>query len=323
MKRAVVAASIAAGVLLVALLPVFVKSDYPLGVMIGVLLAVSLGAAWNIIGGFAGQYSLGHSAYFGVGAYTIVVLLGRGIAPWWGALLGSILASAVALLIGSICLRLRGAYFVLASIAVAEILRLLALWAKSLTNGAEGILVGEFPPFTIFGHFVTDFTGKPPFFYMALGLAVFCVATNGVIKRTKLGYYLQAIREDQDAAWSLGIPLALYKNAALLISAALAAQAGALTATYVAFMDPNAMLGLDVSVRAVLVCILGGLGTVWGPVAGAIVFALLDEALLRYLTQSHLFGLGMLLILAILFLPDGLAGLAARLRVKARAKARA
>ena len=311
--------AIAAGVAAVALLPVFVKSDYPLGVMIGVLVAISLGASWNVIGGFAGQYSLGHSAYFGIGAYTIVVLLGRGIAPWWGALLGSVLAAAVALLIGSICLRLRGAYFVLASIAVAEILRLLALWAKPVTNGAEGILVGEFPPLTVAGHLVTDFSGKLPFFYMALGLAIFSVAVNAVIVRTKLGYYLQAIREDQDAAWSLGIPLALYKNAALLISAALAAQAGALTATYVSFIDPNAMLGLDVSVRAVLVCILGGVGTVWGPVAGAVVFALLDEALLRYLTQSHLLGLGLLLILAILFLPDGLMGLAARLRRRVRA----
>ncbi len=318
MKRVGAAASIAAGVAAVALLPVFVKSDYPLGVIIGVLLAVALGSAWNVIGGFAGQYSVGHSAYFGVGAYTIVILLGRGIAPWWGALAGSAIAAAVALVIGSICLRLRGAYFVLASIAVAEILRLLALWAKSLTNGAEGILVGEFPPFTLFGHTVTDFTGKLPFFYMALGLALFCIAVNAVIARTKLGYYLQAIREDQDAAWSLGIPLALYKNAALLISAALTAQVGALTATYVAFMDPNAMFGLDVSVRAVLVCILGGVGTVWGPVAGAIVFALLDEALLRYLTQSHLLGLGVLLVAAILFLPDGLAGLAVRRR-RARA----
>ena len=303
---------IGAGVIAVALIPLFVHSDYPLGVMIGVLLAVSLGAAWNIIGGFAGQYSLGHAAYFGIGAYSIVILLGRGIAPWWGALLGSALAAAVALVIGSITLRLRGAYFVLASIAVAEILRLLALWAKSLTNGAEGILVGEFPPLTLLGHTLTDFTGKPPFFYMALALAVFAVAVNALIKRLKLGYYLQAIREDQDAAWSLGIPLALYKNAALLISAALAAQTGALTATYISFIDPNAVLGLDVSVRAVLVCILGGVGTVWGPVAGAVVFALLDEALLRYLTQSHLLGLGLLLILAILFLPDGLAGLVRR-----------
>lgn len=309
MKRGIL---IAAGVAAVAALPWFVKSDYPLGVMIGVLLAVSLGASWNIIGGFAGQYSLGHSAYFGIGAYAIVILLGRGIAPWWGALAGSVVAAAVALVIGSITLRLRGAYFVLASIAVAEILRLLALWAKPLTNGAEGILVGEFPPLTVSGHLVTDFTGKRPFFYMALGLAIFAVLVNAAILRTKLGYYLQAIREDQDAAWSLGIPLALYKNAALLLSAALAAQTGALMATYVAFIDPNAMLGLDVSVRAVLVCILGGVGTVWGPVAGAIVFALLDEALLRYLTQSHLLGLGVLLVLAILFLPDGLAGLLRR-----------
>jgi branched-chain amino acid transport system permease protein len=316
MKRTL---AIAAGLMLAALVPFFVKSDYPLGVMIGVLLAISLGASWNIIGGFAGQYSLGHSAYFGIGAYSIVVLLGRGIAPWWGALAGSAIAAAVALVIGSITLRLRGGYFVLASIAVAEILRLLALFAKSITNGAEGILVGEFPPLTLAGHQVTDFTGKPPFFYMALGLAIFCVAANAVIARTKLGYYLQAIREDQDAAWSLGIPLALYKNAALLISAALAAQAGALTATYVAFIDPNAMFGLDVSVRAVLVCILGGVGTVWGPVAGAIVFSLLDEALLRYLTQSHLLGLGVLLIAAILFLPDGLVGLFARLGRRARA----
>ena len=298
-----------AGIVLVALVPVFVHSPYLLHVAILVLLAAALGLAWNVVGGWAGQYSVGHAAYFGVGGYTVCILLGRGIGPGWGALLGVVLAVAVSLVIGSICLRLRGAYFVLASIAVAEILRLTALAWTSLTKGAEGILISDLPPLSLFGHVVTDFSGKEPFLYLALALAALGVAVNEALSRTKLGYLLQAIREDQDAAWSLGIPLSLYKNAALAISAALASLAGALTAMYVAFLDPHAGFGLEVSVQAVLICILGGIGTVFGPVLGALVLVLLDEGLRTWLTQGHALVYGLLLVLAILFLPDGLMGL--------------
>lgn len=298
-----------ATVVLVGLLPLVVHSPYLLHILILVLLAAALGLAWNVVGGWAGQYSVGHAAYFGIGGYTLSILVARGIAPGWGALAGMVIAVAISIVIGSICLRLRGAYFVLASIAVAEILRLTALAWKTLTNGAEGILINELPPLTLFGHVVTDFSGKEPFVYLALLLAFVGVAVNEALTRTKLGYMLQAIREDQDAAWSLGIPLAFYKNAALSISAALTALVGAVTAMYILFLDPHAAFGLEVSVQAVLICILGGIGTVAGPVLGAVVIVLLDEGLRTWLTQGHALVYGLLLVLAILFLPDGLMGL--------------
>jgi branched-chain amino acid transport system permease protein len=291
-------------------------SPYVLHIVILVLLAIALGEAWNIVGGWAGQYSLGHAAYFGIGAYGTLILMSseRHVPFWWGALASALLAVVVAIVIGAICFRLRGAYFVLASIAVAEICRLFALWWKPVTNGAEGLLVSDLPPLKLGERVITDFAGKEPFAVLALGLALLGIAVNFAVSRTKLGYYLQAIREDQDAAWSLGIPLALYKNIALALSAALAALVGALTAVYVGFIDPHAVLGLDVSVQAVLVCILGGIGTVWGPVAGAVVLVLLDEGLRAWLTQGHALIYGLLLMAAILFMPEGLVGLLRRRR---------
>src|SRR5262249_20421296 len=163
----------------------------------------------------------------GLGAYgSFILLQTHHIAPWFGVWAAVAISTLVALIVGSITFRLRGPYFVLASIAVAEIIRLLALNLKDLTNGAEGILASVLPPLQIGSHVITDWNSKTPYYYMGLAMAVFCIAVNFAVKRSKPGYYFQAIREDQDAAHSLGIPLTLYKNVALLISAACTALAG-------------------------------------------------------------------------------------------------
>jgi len=302
-----------------ALIPLWVQSPYALHIFILLFIAIALGESWNVIGGFAGQYSVGHAAWYGLGAYGAFILLQRkAIAPWFGVWVAVAAAVIIALVVGWITFRLRGPYFVLASIAVAEIIRLAALNWKELTNGAEGILAADAPPLRLGGTVITDWNSKTPFFYMGLAMALFCIAVNFLVKRSKLGYYLQAIREDQDAAHSLGIPLTLSKNTALAISAACTALAGSFAAFYIGFIEPQGVFGIEVSIQMVLTCIIGGIGTVAGPVIGAVVVVLLSEALRASLSSAHLLVYGVLVIIVILTMPDGFVGfIGQRLRRKA------
>jgi branched-chain amino acid transport system permease protein len=334
-------------VVALALFPQFVKKPYVLHMGVVLFIAVVQGQAWNVIGGYAGQYSVGHSAYFGIGAYVTTMLLEvNKIPPWWG--IWAAIASAVLLsiIIGSITFRLRGPYFVLASISVAEIIRLAALYWKGFTRGAEGFLLSDIPALKI-GSTEIEFFTKRPFYFAALALAVISIGANWAVQHSKLGYYLQAIREDQDAAHSLGINLAFYKNVALAISAAFTAWAGGLYAMFVKFIDPNTVFGLDISVQIVLICIIGGIGTILGPVIGAMVLVPLSEVLRNpkglvqlgllppdsgfvtfietHLSNAHLLVYGILVVLVILFAPDGVVGLirGGMSRVRRRSSARA
>lgn len=325
------------GVLLIAgllIFPNFVTSPYALHIMILLFLSTIQGEAWNLIGGYTGQYSVGHAAYFGAGAYTTMILLQfRQIPPWYGMLAGILVALVVSLIIGAICFRLRGPYFVLASIAVAEIMRLSAMNLKELTNGAEGILTTELPPFRIGATLITDFASKVPFYYIALAIALVTILATWLVQNSKLGYYFQAIREDQDAAHSLGINLTLHKNVALAISAVFTSLAGSFYGIYIGFIDPPTVLSLDISVQIVLICIIGGIGTIWGPVIGALVLVPLSEALRsnliaqmifkagltseesglgiflkEHLAHAHALIYGILVVIVILFMPDGVLG---------------
>jgi branched-chain amino acid transport system permease protein len=316
------------------LFPRFVESPYALHIMILFFLSTIMGESWNILGGYTGQYSVGHAAYFGTGAYVTMMLMQyRQIPPWYGVWAGAAVVVVVALIIGSICFRLRGPYFVLASIAVAEILRLSAMNLKELTNGAEGILATEIPPLKIGGVIVTDFLSKVPFYYTGLAFALLTIIVNYFIQHSKLGYCFQAIREDQDAAHSLGINLTFYKNIALVISAVLTSLAGSFYAVYIGFIDPSTVLPLDVSVQIVLICIIGGIGTIYGPVIGSLLLVPLSEGLrsnmiaqaifktgmvteesgtgifLREnLSHAHALIYGILVVIVILFMPDGVLG---------------
>ena len=328
-------------------IPRYVQSPYALHMMILLFLSVMMGQSWNILGGYAGQHSVGHAAYFGVGAYTTMMLMySKQIPPWIGVWAGIGLVIIVALIIGSICFRLRGPYFVLASIAVAEILRLSAINLTSLTNGAEGILVTEIPPFKIGETLVTDFITKVPFYYIGLALVVLTLVITYLVQHSKLGYFFQAIREDQDAAHSLGISISLYKNIALIISAVLTSLAGGFYGIYVGFVDPPTVFGLDVSVQIMLICIIGGMGTLWGPVLGSLVLVPLSEALRsnmiteglvkiglvsadskvglflkENLAHAHVLLYGILVVVVILFMPDGLMGFLKKMTLRRKQEA--
>ena len=319
--------------------PQTMSSPYGLHLMILLFLSVAMGESWNVIGGYCGQYSVGHAAYFGVGSYAALMLLQyKHVAPWWGVWAALVAALVVSLLIGTICFRLRGPYFVLASIAVAEIIRLIVLNWKPFTNGAEGILLADIPALKLGDRVITDWLSKTPFYYLGLALALTTLLVNYLVQHSKLGYYLQAIREDQDAAHSLGINLSLYKNVALAISALFTALSGIFYGLYIGFIDPPSVLGVDLSVQMVLICIIGGIGTNFGPVVGALVLVPLSEALRaniltkllfaagvvkessavggflkENLAHAHVLIYGILVVVVILFMPDGVLGFTKKL----------
>lgn len=351
--------------------PSFVESPYARHIMVLLFLSTILGESWNIIGGYTGQYSVGHSAYFGAGAYGTLIVMNAArfdqdkllelkdlaqnshlsalllsaheLHPWTGVLIGMIAALALSLIIGGICFRLRGPYFVLASIAVAEIVRISVLNLSDLTQGAEGILISDLPPIIIGGVTITDFSNKAPFYYIGLILTLLTILVTWLIQNSKPGYFFQAIREDQDAAHSLGINLTFHKNSALAISAILTSLAGSFYAIYIKFIDPTTVLSLDLSVQIVLIGIIGGIGTIYGPVVGALVLVplsevlrsnLLGESLVKsgvvnpesgighFLTENlshaHVLIYGILVVLVILFMPEGVLGFIKKITAKKR-----
>ncbi len=303
------------------LFPLIVHDHYHQHLMILVLMWVVIGSGWNVIAGYTGQVSFGDAAFFGTGAYTAGLFVTKlGISAWWGMLFGGIAAMAIAFPFGWICFRLRGAYFALATLALNEVMRHIATIWESLTDGMVGILVMQ------------TFVSKVPYYYIALGLAVVSVIGVQVIMGSKWGYYFVSIREDQDAAESLGINTHYYKMLSLNVAAFLTGMAGALFMNYMGFIDPEVVFSLhDISIMAILVGIVGGVGTLYGPVVGAFVMVAVHEFFrtgffgffkgiaaltgsdmiivwAKYVMQAHVLGFGILVVLVILLLPNGIVG---------------
>ena len=269
-------------VLLAALiyLPYVVKGTSHQNVLILILLAAQLGVAWNIVGGYAGQISLGHVAFFGVGAYTSTVLFTRFLVnPWLGAFAGGLLAMLLSLVIGWSCFRLKGHYFAMATIAVASIVQIVFTnW--NLVGAAVGLTI----PMTDTGWTYLVFDTKMPYYDLALGLLVATLVVNLAIERSYVGFYLRAIKDEPDAAESLGVNLTRYKQLALAASSFFTALGGSLYAQKELYIDPGSVLSTSLSIKMALVAILGGAGTLFGPVVGAAVLTLIDE------TTRTLFG---------------------------------
>lgn len=295
--------------------PLVLKNPYWLNVLILVLVWTALGTAWNILGGYAGQLSLGHSAFFGLGAYTLAIAATRfGWSPWLGILLGMALAVPLSLFIGSITFRLHGPYFVLGTLAIGEVLRLIALAWRSVTNGAVGIMV----PRLFMG------ISRAPFYWFIAVVAILAVGLTWWLERNKVGYYFTAIREDQETAESIGINTTGYKNLALVMSAVIAAVTGAFYASYLSYIEPDIVLSEPVSLQMAIVAIIGGRGTVFGPAVGATLLVLASELFRAQFKQAHLLIYGLLLMAAILFLPGGVLGtIQQRLKDRRAAKAAA
>ena len=293
---------------LAALAPVLVRDAYLLDGLVLILLWGSGAAAWNVAGGYAGQVSLGHSVFFGLGAYSAALLGTRwGLSPWIGLAVGAALAIAVGIVIGFLSNRLRGPYFVLATIAFSQVLLIGASRWRGFTSGSEGIPVPFRPGFWTLG--IAD---KRVWVYLVLALAVGIYLVELYLERSRRGYQLAAVREDEDAALSLGVPARRLKVAAIAASAALTAVCGALWAQYVGFVDPFYVFSVDLSVRFALGAVLGGLGTALGPFVGAALVTMLETYLrARFggigagLVGIYLIIYGVALIAIVRFAPQG------------------
>jgi branched-chain amino acid transport system permease protein len=279
-------------------LPLVVRSPYYLHLLILFLLWVGLGESWNLLGGFTGQVSFGHAAFFGVGAYaTSLLYIGPGIPLVVASILGGLLAAALSVPIGLICFRLRGPYFALTMLGISEILRIVAINWRSLTKGPVGIL---FPP--IFGN-------KLPFYYSVLALAALSMAAVWLVLRSKAGFYFRALRDDQDAANALGINPTRFKLLSLLVSAFLTGLLGGFFAPYQGYIDPDVVFSIpDISIAMIVVVVLGGMGSLWGPPVGATIVVIVSEFLRTTVGGAHLLVYSAVIIAIVVFLPDGLVG---------------
>ncbi|MCF2522678.1 branched-chain amino acid ABC transporter permease [Bradyrhizobium sp. G127] len=284
---------------------------YTIRVLCIALLFAALAQAWNIVGGLARQTSLGHAAFFGAGAYTSTLLLiNFGISPWLGMIAAAVIGGIMAFLIALPTMRLRGHYFALATLAFAEVMRVIGNSWSSVTGGPVGLSV----PFRPDSLWMLQFKVARPYFWIMLAALVAVTAVFVAISSSKIGYRLRAIRENVDAAEAIGIDTAGTKIIAAVISGAITASLGTLYAQFQFFFDPDTVFGLaSISVRIALIAIIGGIGTVAGPIIGALFIIPLEELANTFLSGGAAgvsqLAYGLLLIAVILLEPRGLIAL--------------
>jgi branched-chain amino acid transport system permease protein len=276
-------------------------------ILVLVIMYSMIGMAWNLLGGYCGQVSFGHAAFFGMGAYSAGLLYHHlGLSAWWGLLISVPVLTVFSLMIGFICLRLRGPYFALATLAMGEVFRVTAENLVKFTGGDVGILIRE-----------RTWVVKTWYYYIILLLGIGAFLLVKKVIESKWGYYFVSIREDQDAASSLGINTTLYKTIALCLSGALTGVAGAFYMNYMGYIDPKIVFALhDISIVTIMVVMVGGVATYWGPTVGAIIMVFLAELIRSNpsLGVAHQTLFGILLIIIIIFLPNGIVGDFTKLR---------
>lgn len=291
-----------------AAVPAVTSDNTALNFMVGALIVALAAQGWNLLGGFGGQLSFGHAAFYGTGAYVTALLQQRyGVNAWAGAALGVVAGALVGAVIGFLSFRagLRGSYFALVTLAFAEVLRILAN-AAPLTGGAAGLLVRLDVRATNF-----QFASRVTFFYVALGCVAAALLLTWSIGRSRFGAQLAAVRENEEAARALGIDAFATKLRAITLSAAITAAAGVLYVQYYLYIDAGLAYGTAVSVAALLAPVIGGVGTVLGPVVGAVALESLGQ--LTRLVAGPVPGVdqvlfGLMLVAAIAFVPGGLVG---------------
>jgi branched-chain amino acid transport system permease protein len=311
-----------AAILIIAALPLLNSKPYFLQVFIMIMLFAYLSSAWNIIGGYTGLLSLGHSAYMGIGAYVSTILfIEYHLTPWVGMIIGGLIAGLFSLLIGYPTFKLRGTYYTLATIAFLNVIGIVVLANQTIfgftIRGAQGLSI----PWKGNSLLNMQFTSKVPYYYLILGFLLLVVGTSYFIKRSRMGYYLAAIKTNQEAASSLGVNVTYYKLLAQLISAFFTAVGGTFYAQFILFIDPLRLLGFDLSFEMALFSVIGGQGTVLGPILGAFILVPISE-----LTRSSITGnlaalpviiYGLCLMVIIYYLPEGIIKYVPRL-IKAR-----
>lgn len=296
--------------------PVFINNSFWLHMAILIFIYGILGLSWNLIGGYTGQVSFMQAIFFGIGAYTSSVLSTKfGVNPWVGMLVGSCIAVIFSILIGIPVFRLKGHYFAIATLALGEIIiTLIRRW--NFIGGATGLYI----PMKAEGLINFQFhNSKISYYYISLGLLIFSVLLSYIIQNSKLGYYFKSIKENEIAAKSLGIDIARNKLIAFALSAFIAAFAGSFYAQYTLYIDPESVLSVIISLQICFIVILGGAGTIVGPIIGAAVLMVLQQFVSAYFGGAraiHLLIYGGLIVLIQVFEPDGLVAIYKKLYKK-------
>ncbi|WP_191578493.1 MULTISPECIES: ABC transporter permease subunit [Achromobacter] len=290
------------------LVPVVMGTPFWTNLFVLLFVFSALSVAWNIVGGYAGQLSLGHAVFYGIGGYTATLLTQNfGISPWIGMFAGAAISAAVAILISYPTLRLRGPFFALATIAILEVVRLLVIHEESWTGGSSGISL----PLNIGWAWIV-FREKINYVIIAFGLFVLVTWVSWYIRKSRIGHYLIAIREREDAALAVGIHTVRVKIIAAVVSAVLTSIIGTFHITYLTFVDPSSAFSLELSIQVAMFALIGGLGTVSGPIAGTFLVLPIAELARGWLSSvgNGMHGLiyGLILVAVVLTIPRGLAG---------------
>ena len=287
---------------LLVIYPLLVSNRFFLHLSIMVLLYALLGMSWNLLGGYTGQISFGHAAFFGTGAYTSTILLLRfGISPWLGMFAGAVLALLLSLPLGWLTFRLRGPYFALSTLAFAEIVRVIVFNWDALTGGGDGLNI------------LSDLGGIVRFYYIILALAIAAFLVIRAFVRSRWGYFLNAIREDEDAAEALGVPATRMKVIALVVSAFFVALGGSFFASYQLYINPDLVYESQISIQMIVVTIVGGIGTLEGPAVGALIIVPLSEYFRSLSPVANPLIYGLFIVVFMLFLPEGIVSAVRRL----------
>ncbi len=300
-----VLAAFAAAVALLWVAPLVVPlSDYTHDIVGLTFMFIAAALAWNWLGGYVGQISFGHAAMFGVGGFVAArLMLTLGLPFWVAWIAGGLVAGCYGLLWGHPTLRLRGPYFSIATIGVGEATRLVATYWSSFTGGSSGLSLP-----------IAQGPTKYQLYWYGLYLATIAVALSYWLRKSRIGLALLAIKEDVEAAADLGVNAARYQDVVLVLSGVMVGVCGGFYASYQAFIDPLDLFSFDRSISFILMGVIGGIGTILGAAAGAVVFVIIQEFLLASYSQLYLGLYGTLLVLIILFEPLGLAGLLIRAR---------
>jgi branched-chain amino acid transport system permease protein len=297
--------------LVAAILPLWISEAYVLHSLVMILYFAFMATAWNLVCGYVGQLSLGHAVFAGLAGYVTVLLFTlTGLSPWLGMLVGGAAAALLSLAVGYPTFKLKGPYFTLTTIAFAEIVR---IWLENTDEflglplkGAQGLIV---PP-SARGAIDYQFDGKLPYYYVALALLSLSLLVTVLLERSRLGYYLKAIRGDQNGAEALGINPTRCSLIALAISAFITGLGGAFYAQFFRYINPERNMGIEFSIDVALMAIVGGQGTVLGPTLGALILHPIAELSRAYLGGRflglHLVIYGVILMIAVLYFPKGL-----------------
>ncbi len=289
------------------ILPLFLDS-YFVHILISILVLCYMGSCWNIIGGYGGQILLGQQIFFAIGAYTSSLLLVKvGLNPWIGMLFGGVVAAIFGFLIGFLFFKyeLKSHYFAVGTLALGALVRII-FYNWDFVESTKGIVI----PISEDSIYNFQFVGKTGYYYIILGLVIIAILVTYYVNASKLGIYLYSIRENEMAADSLGINRRKYKTTAMVMTSFLTAFAGTFTAQYLLYVHPEQFVNLNLSIDALCATIVGGRGTIFGPIFGGFIFGTAAEAARVYIgatyAGSHLVVNGLIVMLVVIFLPRGL-----------------